>query len=90
MFNFLSALLHSIFKIIFSNRKDLIFVMMILKRENQIYKRLLNLQKVQSNIKKNDRTRLKWKCSEGHIFENNFLNVKRGVWCPECRLLEKQ
>ncbi len=55
MFFFLSALLHSIFKIIFSKQKDLILSMMILKKENQIYKRQLNLKKVQSNIKKNDR-----------------------------------
>ena len=55
MFNFITALLHSIFKTFFSSRKDLILSMMILKKENQIYKRQLNLKKVQSNIKKNDR-----------------------------------
>jgi len=55
MLNFITALLHSIFKIIFSKRKDLIFTLMTLKKENQIYKRQLNLKKVQSNIKKNDR-----------------------------------
>jgi putative transposase len=55
MFNFLIILLHSILKIFASNRKDLILTMMILKKENQIYKRQLNLKKVQSSIKKNDR-----------------------------------
>jgi len=58
MFNFLTALLRSVLKIIFSNRKDIILTMMILKKENQIYKRQLSLKKVQSNIKKNDRLML--------------------------------
>ncbi len=39
MFNFISSLLLCIFRIIFSNRKDLILALMILKKENQIYKR---------------------------------------------------
>lgn len=55
MFNFLTALLRSVLKIVFSNRKDIILTLMILKKENQIYKRQLNLKKVQSKIKKNDR-----------------------------------
>lgn len=55
MFHFLSTLLHSIFKIIFSNRKDLIFTMMLLKKENEICKRQLRLQKVQSTLKRRDR-----------------------------------
>lgn len=55
MFSFLSALLQSIFKLIFSKRKDMILTMMILKKENQIFRRQLNLKKVQSNIKKDDR-----------------------------------
>lgn len=55
MLNFITALLHSIFKIVFSSRKDLIFTLMTLKKENQIYNRQLNQKKVQSNIKKNDR-----------------------------------
>lgn len=55
MFHFLSALLHSIFKIIFTSRKDLIFTLMILKKENQIFKRQTNLQKVQSTLKRRDR-----------------------------------
>lgn len=55
MFQLLSSLLHSIFKIIFTSRKDILITLMVLKKENQIYKRQLNLQKVQSNLKKNDR-----------------------------------
>ena len=55
MFYFISALLHSIFKTIFSNRKDLIFTLMLLKKENEIYKRQLNLRKIQTNMKRRDR-----------------------------------
>jgi len=36
MFYFISQLLRSIFTIIFTSRKDLIFTLMILKKENQI------------------------------------------------------
>ncbi len=55
MFNILTSLLQTIFKLLFSKQKDLILTMMILKKENQIYKRQLNLKKVQSCINKNDR-----------------------------------
>ncbi len=55
MFHFLTAILHSIFKIIFSDRKDLIFTLMLLKKENEIYKRQINLQKAQSTLKRRDR-----------------------------------
>ena len=55
MINFLYALLHSIFKIISSNRKDLIFTLMVLKKENQIYRRQFTVKKVQSTLKRKDR-----------------------------------
>ena len=55
MFHFLSALLHAIFRIMFTNRKDLIFTLMILKKENQIFKRQTNLHKLQSTLKRRDR-----------------------------------
>ncbi len=55
MFNFLSALLHSIFKIVFTNRKDLIFTLMTLKKENQIYKRQLNHKKAHNSLNRRDR-----------------------------------
>ncbi len=55
MFNFLTAFLSSIFKIIFSSRRDLIFTLMILKKENQIYKRQLNQKKVHNSLKRGDR-----------------------------------
>ena len=28
--------------------------------------------------------RLRWKCSEGHIWEQKYYHVKRGVWCKKC------
>ena len=55
MFNFIAALLHSIFKILFTNQKDLIFTLMTLKKENQIYKRQLNHKKVHNSLIKRDR-----------------------------------
>lgn len=55
MFYIQSALLNSIFKIIFSSRRDLKFTLMILKKENQIYKRQINRRKVQSELKREDR-----------------------------------
>ena len=32
----------------------------------------------------NDGTKLKWECSEGHIWEAVPNSIKRGVWCPYC------
>jgi len=29
-------------------------------------------------------TKLKWQCSEGHIWKSKPLNVKHGSWCPIC------
>jgi len=55
MFYFLSALLNPIFKIIFSKQRDLIFTLMLLKKENEIYKRQINRQKVQSTLQRGDR-----------------------------------
>jgi len=53
--NFLSALLYSIFKISFFRRKDLMFTLMVLKKENQIYKRQLNHKKVHNSLKRSER-----------------------------------
>jgi len=55
MFHFKSALLDSIFKLIFSSRRDLIFTMMLLKKENQIFERQINQQKTQAYLKRRDR-----------------------------------
>lgn len=44
MFNFILNLLQSIFTIFFSRRKDLIFTMLLLKKENEILKRHLKLK----------------------------------------------
>ena len=32
----------------------------------------------------NDRTKLKWRCSERHEWEATPDNIKRGKWCPVC------
>ncbi|WP_144532135.1 zinc-ribbon domain-containing protein [Bacillus paranthracis] len=33
---------------------------------------------------KNARDKLKWMCSEGHVFESSYGNVNSGKWCAEC------
>lgn len=32
----------------------------------------------------NNKTKLTWKCSEGHIWDAAPSNIKRGGWCPKC------
>jgi len=32
----------------------------------------------------NERTKIKWKCKDGHIWKATPTNVKRGTWCPYC------
>ncbi len=32
----------------------------------------------------NNRTKLRWKCKEGHDWEAPVLHVKNGTWCPVC------
>ncbi len=51
MFNFIVTLLKAIFSIIFKKRKDVIFTFLLLKKENEIMKRHLNLhgQRINSN-----------------------------------------
>ena len=51
MFNFAVSLLITLFSIIFKKRKDVIFTFLLLKKENEIMKRHLNLsgKKITSN-----------------------------------------
>jgi len=37
-----------------------------------------------STICKNARTRLLWKCKDGHTWESAAYNVTSGTWCPYC------
>lgn len=37
-----------------------------------------------SKVYKNARTKLTWKCAEGHIFERTLSHVKEGRGCPSC------
>ena len=32
----------------------------------------------------NDRTKLRWECSEGHVWEAVPSNIQGGCWCPYC------
>ena len=55
MFSFLCSLLSSIFRTIFRKRKNVIFTMILLKKENEIYRRHLNLQNKKLHFKKGDK-----------------------------------
>ena len=55
MFSFLCSLLNTIFKILFTKKRNVIFTMMILKKENEIYRRHLNLQNKKLQFWKNDK-----------------------------------
>ncbi len=55
MFNFICSLLNSIFKTIFRKRKNVIFTLVLLKKENEIYRRHINLQNKKLQFKKNDK-----------------------------------
>ena len=55
MFSFFCSLLNSIFKILFTKKKNVIFTMMLLKKENEAYRRNLNLQNRRLNFWKNDK-----------------------------------
>jgi hypothetical protein len=37
-----------------------------------------------SNKYIDSRTKLRWRCSKGHIWESNPHNIITGTWCPEC------
>lgn len=42
-------------------------------------------------IPENEYVKIKWQCSEGHIFESSVYTILgAGHWCPECTLPEKQ
>ncbi len=34
---------------------------------------------------KNNRTKMDWQCSKGHIWKSTYDSVHRGSWCPFCR-----
>jgi thiol-disulfide isomerase/thioredoxin len=32
----------------------------------------------------NNNTKLKWKCSEGHVWSAVYGSIQQGTWCPDC------
>ncbi len=36
-----------------------------------------------------NKTKLKWQCKLGHIWEAVPSSVKRGSWCPECGIKKR-
>lgn len=55
MFSFLCSLLASIFNTMFRKRKNVIFTLLLLKKENEIYRRHLNIQNKKLHFRKNDK-----------------------------------
>lgn len=42
-------------------------------------------------VPENEYTKIKWQCSEGHIFESSIYTILGGGhWCPECTMPETQ
>ena len=39
-----------------------------------------------SLVYENARRKLKWECSEGHLWESVPYTIKKGGWCPECSI----
>lgn len=76
MFNFMTSLLHCIFKVLFTNRTDLLLTLMALKKENQIYKRQLNHKKVHNSMKRGDRFFLTMIFSLSGRAANHLMIVK--------------
>jgi len=37
-----------------------------------------------TEIYKNDHTKMKWQCKNGHVWEAIAHSIKRGSWCPVC------
>ena len=76
MFNFILSLLQSIFSIVFKKRKDIIFTLLLLKKENEIYKRHLNLENKRIFTKRNDRISLSLIASLSKQALNHLTIVK--------------
>ncbi len=37
----------------------------------------------------NNRTKLRWRCAQGHEWEATPFNIKQGNWCPDCYSLTR-
>lgn len=37
-----------------------------------------------SNIYKNNKSKLTWKCEKNHVWEASYNSISRGRWCPQC------
>jgi len=33
---------------------------------------------------RNARTRMRWQCAQGHVWEATYNSIQQGSWCPEC------
>ncbi len=65
------------------------------KDENLIYQ---NLQKIANKMHGTlistsfigDFSKLLWECKKGHRWEQTPARIKRGDWCPHCRVQERR
>ena len=40
--------------------------------------------------RKNSKSKIKWQCKNGHVWEASLNKVKNGQWCKECYLIDKR
>jgi hypothetical protein len=43
-----------------------------------------------SKVYVNNKTKLKWQCSEKHIWDATPHKIKQGRWCPTCAIIKKK
>jgi len=46
--------------------------------------------KLLSKVYLNHKTRLRWICKKGHIWESSWRNIRKGHWCKYCKNKWKQ
>lgn len=39
---------------------------------------------------KNNKTQMKWQCSNKHVWESTYSHIQQGSWCPKCRAKTEQ
>lgn len=39
---------------------------------------------------KNNHTKLKWKCQQGHIWKSALKSIQKGSWCPKCAIINRK
>jgi len=74
---------------------------MIEQQIGSVMSKKLNIQDMQtiaasrggeclSEIYENSKSKLLWRCREGHIWESTPNNISRGSWCANCRIFLRE